>query len=450
MSLSLSRRAVLRGAGASVALPWLEAMAPRRSAYAAGPKRLIVMFSPSGSVRENWTPTGTETEFALSRILAPLDRHKKDLVVLDGVDNVAATHGPGDEHQKGMGTALTGIELLPGASKGGDPTRPPAGLAGGVSIDQEVVRRTRPNTRFPSLELGVQSGMAGTPWGYMAYRGPNQPLPPDSSPKSVFDRIFSDLLITGQDNSGALQLRRDRKTVLDAVLRNYKLLSPKLGTEDRRKVEAHLATVDELQQRLSAPGSDVPISAVRCIRPPAPAFDFRANDNFPKVSLAQMDLLTMAFTCDLTRVATLQWESSVGETRFSWLGSSRGHHDLSHDPDSAADSKEMLTKINAWFAEQIAVLIDKLKAVKDGDGTLFDNTLILWVNDLSRGNAHSHPDMPFLLAGSAGNAIRTGRFLKYAGTVSHNNLLVSVLNAMGVETRTFGNPAYCTGPLAGL
>ncbi len=452
MKFPLSRRTVLRGAGVSVALPWLQAMAPVRNAYAAGPKRLIVMFTPNGTIREAWAPTGTENAFTLSRILAPLERHKKDLVVIDGVDNVAAASakGPGDGHQTGMGCMLTGIELLPGTTKGGCSACPPAGLAGGPSVEQEVVRKTKPGTRFPSLELGVQAGAAGTAWGYMSYRGPNVPLPPDNSPKSVYDRIFSDLLIAGQDNTVATQLRRDRKTVLDAVLKNYKILSPKLGTEDRHKVEAHLSTVDELQQRLSAPGNDVPVSAEACVRPTVPAFDYKANDNFPKVGLAQMDLLTMAFACDLTRVASMQWENSVGGTRFSWLGASRGHHDLSHDPDSTADSKEMLTKINIWFSEQLAVLIDKLKAVKEGDGTLFDSTMILWVNELSRGNAHSHPDMPFLLAGSAGGAIRTGRFLKYTGTVSHNNLLVSVLNAYGVDTRTFGNPAYCTGPLAGL
>jgi len=160
--------------------------------------------------------------------------------------------------------------------------------------------------------------------------------------------------------------------------------------------------------------------------------------------------MVMAMACDLTRVGTLQWTHSVGGQLFSWLGATRGHHDMSHDPDSNVESKEMLTKINVWFAEQLAALIAAMKQVPEEGGTLFDNTVILWVNELSRGNAHSHPDMPFVLAGGAGGRIKTGRYLKYAGTVPHNNLLVSLLNAFGSDVRTFGNPAYCTGPLAGL
>jgi len=160
----------------------------------------------------------------------------------------------------------------------------------------------------------------------------------------------------------------------------------------------------------------------------------------------------MALACDLTRVGTIQWERSVGDVRFTWLGITRGHHAISHDPDTNTDSVELLTKINTWYAGQFAYVLDKLACIKEGTGTMLDNTLVFWCNELSRGNAHSHPDMPFVLAGRAGGALKTGRFLQFPKkpAVPHNNLLVSIMNAMGLPDQTCGNPAYCTGPITGM
>src|SRR5262249_7153380 len=187
----------------------------------------------------------------------------------------------------------------------------------------------------------------------------------------------------------------------------------------------------------------------RCARPVTPVVDYKNNDKFPDILKLQTDLVVMALQCDLTRVATLQLENSVGGTRFTWLGATRGHHDMSHDPDTAEDTKEILDQINEWLGVQFAYLLTQMKAVKEEDGTLLDNSLVLWVNELSRGNSHSNMDMPFLMAGHAGGALRTGRFLKFDSktAVPHNNLLVSILNLFGVPATTFGNPMWCTGPL---
>lgn len=447
----LSRRTLLRGAGVSLALPWLEAMTPLgRKAYAAPPKRFVVFFSPNGTITDAWASTGTETAFTLGRILKPVEAHQADLVVLDGVDNVAATKGPGDDHMRGMGCMLTGTELLPGTTMGGGGT--PSGLAGGISVDQEIVAQTKPMTKFPSIELGVLAGSQGTVWGYSNYRGPDTPLPPENNPKAVFTRIFNDVAIGG-DDSAALKAQADRKSVLDAIMENYRLVAPKLGTADRQKVDAHFTSISELEKRLAG-GGVATAAGTGCVRPAVPTLDGKGNDNFPAIGKAQMDLLVMALACDLTRVATLQWSNSVGGTRFSWLNPplARGHHDLSHDPDSNLDSKEQLIRINEWYAAQFAYLLAAMKQVKEENGTLLDNTLVLWCNELQRGNAHSHPDMPFLLAGRAGGRLRTGRFLQYpkAMNVPHNNLLVSILNAFDIPATTFGNKAYCTGPLANL
>jgi hypothetical protein len=177
-----------------------------------------------------------------------------------------------------------------------------------------------------------------------------------------------------------------------------------------------------------------------------------ANDSFPAVGSLQMDLLTMALACDITRVASLQWSRSVSQTRFSWLNITEGHHDLSHRPDDDAGAVDKLTRINTWYAQQLAGLISRLAATPDGaGGTLFDNTLILWCNELAKGNTHGRVGAPYVLAGSAGGALRTGRYLAYDGQgLPHNNLLVSILNAMGVPDTTFGRAEWCTGPLTGL
>lgn len=170
-----------------------------------------------------------------------------------------------------------------------------------------------------------------------------------------------------------------------------------------------------------------------------------SNDNFPAVGKLQMDLMAMALACDLTRVGTIQWENSVGNVQFTWLNITRGHHDMSHDGDDVTQTMENLTQINIWYAQQLAYLLGKLAAIPEGSGTMLDNTLVFCVNELSRGNVHSHNPMPYLFAGGTGGTLQMGRFLQFKGE-PHNNLLVSLMNLYGVEG-TFGDPNFCTGPL---
>jgi hypothetical protein len=442
----LSRRALLRGAGGdAVALPMLEIMTPVKRAMAqmTPPKRFIVWFTPNGTIKPAWTPTGSPgTNFTLSRILAPLEANKAHITVLDGIDNVVATKGLGDDHMKGMGSMLTGIELLPGTTQGG--CCEPAGLAGGISVDQEIANNIGTTTKFKSLELGVQTGGGGNVWAYTSYAAANQPLPPDQNPVNVFNRVFSSV---GANNAELQRIQAERRSVLDAVKRGYSSLTPKLGSFDKQKLDEHFTHIRDMEMRITAN----PTGGATCVKPAAPTIDYRANANFPMVGKLQMDMMVMAMACDLTRVGTIQWERSVGDVRFTWVDPAitRGHHDFSHDGDGTVDTVEMLTKINVWFSEQFNYLINALKVPDPLGGTLLDNTLIIWVNELSRGNAHSHPDMPFVLAGHAGG-LPGGQFHKFSGSVSHNNLLVSCLNLMGINATTFGNPTYCTGRLTGV
>lgn len=439
--MKISRRTVLRGTGVAIALPWLEAMGEKTSmAQAAGPpKRAIFMFSPNGYIEERWVPTGTETSFtfAADGTLKALEPHIKDIVILDGVSNLAAAPGtgPGDGHQRGMGSMLTGTQLLKGPNKG-------AGLASGISVDQEIVNKLMPPTKLPSLELGVQSRQSGTVWGYSSYKGSNLPLPPENSPAKVFSRLFADFTGGGGASTPdpkALQAALDRKSVLDGAMRNFSTLNAKLGAEDRAKLENHLNTIRELEKRVSTTGSGM--TSAMCTKPAEPT----DGGDYVAIGKQQMDLLAMAIACDRTRVATLQWSNSFGDAR-PLPAITTGHHTLSHD----SNKKVELAQIDAWYAEQFAYLISKLKAIPEGSGTALDNTVLLWSNENSKGWLHDHVNMPFVLAGRAGGALRTGRLLKYTGSVPHNNLLVSILNMMDVPATTFGNPMNCTGPLTGL
>ena len=450
ISRRISRRTLLRGAGGiAIGLPFLEIMSRSERAKADPttiPQRFVVFFTPNGNIRENWKPTGTETDFQLSTILQPLQPFKDKLIVLDGVDNEAAKHGPGDDHMRGMGTMLTGTELLSGTTQGG--CCEPAGLAGGISVDQKIAQKIGTSTKFRSVEFGVQAKSSGTVWGYTAYSDGNQPLPPENNPQNVFNRVFAQV---GTDQSALAKLAAERKSVLDAVAASYSSLSPKLGATDKQKVDLHLSQIRDLETRLTAP-TDVGAS---CMKPTSPSISFNDNDKFPDVGKLQMDLLVMALACDLTRVASIQWENSVGGTRFSWLGMDRGHHDMSHDGDDNTDTVSKLTQINVWYSQQLLYLMTAMSKIPEGTGTMLDHTLIFWVNELSRGNVHSHPDMPFVLAGGTDAApapLKMGRYLSYPNspTVQHNNLLVSLLNVYGIADKTFGNPAYCTGPLAKL
>ncbi|SEK78756.1 Protein of unknown function [Stigmatella aurantiaca] len=438
----LSRRTLLRGlSGVAIALPFLEAMEAHAAAPAT-PKRFVFVFSANGTIPPAWTPSGSETSFQLGRILAPLEPHKSKLLLLDNLDMESAHHGPGDGHQKGMGHLLTGTELQNGdIFTGGDSEK--VGWGGGISIDQEIAKRVGQNDRFPSLLFGVQTGGANI-WSRMSYSGPGSPMPAEDNPRNAFNRIFANF---NADPAGLAELRYRRHSVLDSTQEDFKKLRAQLGSTDLQKVDAHLTAIREIERRLDLEDHAVGAS---CVKPAQPAtLDHTKNENFPAVGKLQMDLLVMALTCNLTKVATLQWSRSVSQVAFPWVGVTDRHHDLSHFGDSDAAVQEKITKINVWYAQQFAYLLTQMSKVQEGDRTLLDNTAVLWGNELGKGNSHSRRDVPFVMAGSCGGYFRTGRYLKYTNGW-HNELYVSLLNAMGVQTNTFGNPAYCKGALPNL
>ncbi len=454
---ALDRRSFLKGAaGLSVATPLLFSGTGR--AQGAHPKRLVIFFTPNGTRQEDFWPyfdwnifdgPKSETDWPLTPILNPLADHKSDLIILDGVRQRSTSLGPGDGHQKGMGHLLTGMPLQEGTLFEGGGDSGTAGWAGGISIDQHIANAIGENTKFPSLEFGVRT-LGATVWSRMCYAGAGQPIPPDNDPNTAFNRIFGEL---DGDPAEVARLRHRRQSVLDFVIDEFNTLNPSLGADDRIKLDQHLTAVREIEQRLESESQP----AAGCMTPDfgaAMGLDPLAVDNFPLVGQLQMDLLAMSLACDLTRVASIQWTKSVGDVPMTWLGINEGHHALSHEGDSNTTAQNKLRDINIWYAQQLNYLIEKLKSIPEGNGTVFDNTLIVWCNELGKGNSHTRNKIPFVLAGSAGGALTTGRYLDFDNLINpgapHNNLWVSVMNAMGVEGNTFGHPLHCDGALEGL
>lgn len=439
----LGRRRFLRGAGgALLALPLLPSLRAHGAAETF-PKRLVTMYTPNGFIHDAWWPTaGNETDFVLNTIHQPLADFRDRLTLLKNVDLKVAGGGPGGPHQRGIGCLFTGQQLLEGDFVDGCGSR--AGWANGISVDQAVANHVGKDSAFKSLELGVRA-TENDVQGRISYAGPGQPLPPMVQPLDVYNRLFKDLVVAppdGQVDPLALQ----RKSVLDAVSDQFAHLSQRVSAQDRARLEAHAELVRDLERRIAS----VPVV---CDKPDAPpTLDPTSEVDMPTIAEIEIDLLALAFTCDLTRVASFEISTGLNRIRYPWVDSLGEGHPLSHMPPTDVDSHDQLVRRMSWHAGLIARLADKLSQVHEGDGTALDNLLLVWSSEVSEGNTHSHVNLPFLLLGG-GWHFQTGRYLDCkgaSGNASHSDLLVSILNAMGVETNTFGMPEFATGPLAVL
>ncbi len=429
------RRQFLQQLGLSTAaLPFLGGL-PAFAARPAAPKqRVVFMFSPNGTIPNQFWPDEAGADFQLKRILEPLTPFKDRTLIIKGLCN--KVRGDGDGHMRGMSCLLTGIELFPGNIQGGSDT--PAGWASGPSIDQELKQflQSRPETRtrFGSLEFGVGVSNRADPWTRWNYAGPNQPVAALSDPYEVFEKLY-----------GQVKDRENLGSVLDDLREDLQRVSACLGREDQALLEKHVTYVRELEQELQEADRQK-------LDHPAPQLEAGAstdNDDMPRVSKMQTDLLVSAFANDLIRLASLQYSNSVGQTRYRWLGIEEGHHSLSHDPDLNEPSQEKLIQINVWLCEQLAHLAQRLAETPEpgGDGSMLDHTTLLWTNELGKGNSHTLDNIPFVLVGG-GLGFKSGQSLQLELT-PHNRLWLSLAHAFGHEITTFGNPRLCTdGPLA--
>ncbi len=435
MSNARSRREFLRDMGLGAAMiPFVNNLPSLIvPPYTQRKQRLVIIFSPDGVIPENFWPDTEGADFAFKRSLAPLEAFKNRTLVLKGVSD--RVRGDGDNHMRGIGCLLTGTELFPGNVQGGSDT--PAGWSSGISIDQEIANylqsKAATRTRFGSLEFGVMVPERADTWTRMCYSGPNKPVAPIDDPYQMFNKLY-----------GQLKDQESLKSVLDDLKDDLNRVRAQVGTQDRQILDEHTTLVRQMEQEiLSARTSNVG-HAVPVIEPGVR----KQNDNIPKISKLQIDLMVSSFLADTTRVATLQYTNSVGQARFTWLGINEGQHDLSHEPDTNAEAVEKLTKINEWYCSQVAYLAKRLAETKepDGSGSLLDNTIILWTNELGKGNSHTLEDIPFVLVGN-GLDFKMGRSLKY-NHVPHNRLLMALAHGFGHRIDKFGDPNFCgTGVL---
>ncbi len=399
-------------------------------------QRLIVMFSPNGVVPSTFWPEAAGPLESFRASLEPLTPYRDRVLTLHGVcDKV---RGDGDNHMRGIGCLLTGVELFPGNIQGGSHT--PAGWSSGISLDQELKQflqsREETRTRFGSLELGVVVPERADTWTRMSYAGPNKPLTPIDDPYQFFAKLY-----------GQMQDRDSLRSVLDELQEDLQKVEAVVSGEDRQLLAEHAAFVREMELELRA-NSTTPVGH------PVPQLEPGVkdeNDNMPRISQMQIDLLVHSLAADYARVATFQFTNSVGQAKMRWLGIEEGHHELSHNPDSDEKSQDKLTRINRWYCEQLAYLTRKLAETPEpgGSGSLLDNTLIVWTNELGKGNSHTLDNIPFVLVGG-GLDFQMGRALQFP-KVPHNRLLLALAHGMGHHLERFGNPDFCGGgPLTGL
>lgn len=435
-------------------IPLLDAQA----AVAHPPKRVVFFFTSNGTIHESWLPKMVGGKLALSPILAPLEKLKSKLLVVDGLSHkVILEKSNRTGHSAGMNTALTGRN-----NKIVDPSHPLQSMATGISLDQYLAGKIGGNTKLSSIECGVQVEPYTKAFAALSYKGKLQPVLPENSPYRVFDRLFRDVASPGAPDSAADgESLADRQRVLEAVSTDLEALRGRLPQSDRIKMEAHIAAIRDIGHSLTTGAGTA--SGSTCSKPDlGPKIDVWKNSNVPAVAKTQMDLMAMALACDLTRVGMIQFGNAGASHRFTWLGKeflgdpqladidmAKGFHALAHreaDPGSRAK----LVKINVWYAQQFAYLLEKLASIPEGAGSVLDNTAVVWFNELGAGGNHSHEKTPWVIGGNAGGFLKTGQLVSFPGE-PHNRLLLTLCHAMGVATDTFGDPDYCkAGGLTGV
>ncbi len=434
-----NRRRFLRDLGLSTAtLPFLAGLPGLQGKGKANTakQRLIIMFSPNGTLPKQFWPDQANENPRLKPIMKPLEPFKDRILALKGVHN--RIRGDGDNHMRGISCLLTAKELHPGNIQGGSHT--PAGWASGISIDQEIRNHLQSHentrTRFGSLEFGVAVPNRADPWTRMCYAGSDKPVAPIDDPYQMLQKMY-----------GHLKDKESLVSILDEVSDDLKRVANKLGKEDRSLLEEHLALVREVERDLQR------VDEKTDHLHPEPELDpdvELVNDNTPQISRMQIDLLVNGLANDMMRVASLQFMRSVGQARMRWLGIEEGHHTLSHKPDQDAESQGKLLKINTWFAGELSYLCKRLRETPEpgGEGNMLDHTTILWFNELGKGNSHTLDNIPFTLIGG-GLGFKMGRAL-HLPNVPHNRLMLSLAHGFGHHLKTFGNTRFSQGGLLDL
>jgi hypothetical protein len=433
----LSRRTLLRGFGAAIALPALDAMSPAFAAGAArlgakSPIRMTVAYVPNGIVMKDWTPAAEGADFEFTRILKPLEAYRDRLLVLSNLAQINGRplgDGPGD-HARAASTFLTGAH--PRKTAGAD-------ISVGVSVDQVAAQGLGNQTRFASLELGCEDGrqVGNCDSGYscaysnsLSWRTPNAPNPPEINPRAVFERLFG--TNTADDAASRAKRARYDKSILDFVLEYAHRLQGDLGATDRRKLDEYLTAVRDIERRISDSEKNNTDVVPTIDKPAGVPVDYSDHAHL------MFDLQTIALQADLTRIITFMMGREGSNRTYREIGVPDAHHPITHhrnDPEMV----EKVTKINCYHVEQFAYFLGKLKSIPEGDGTLLDHTIVLYGSGLSDGNRHTHHQLPVLVAGGSIAGFKSGRHVRYAPETPMNNLFLTILDRMGVPAHALGD-----------
>jgi hypothetical protein len=438
MSRRIDRRTVLKGFGAAVALPWLDAMVPLASAAPASklPLRAAFLYVPNGVHMPDWTPKAEGTLTDLPNTLEPLKPFVSDLNVFSGLtlDKARANgDGPGD-HARAQASFLTGRQAR--KTNGAD-------IRVGQSADQWIANHLGDQTKFSSLEIGVEGGRqagncdSGYSCAYQSnfsWRDDNTPNAKEIDPKLVFDRLFGN---GSPQEKAETRDKRDRynKSILDFVNEEAKALENNLGAADKRKMDEYLTAVRELEQRIER-AREIKNSATT-FKPTGPAPTGIPKDVGEHMRL-MADLLVLAFQADLTRVITLPLANDGSNRPYPMLGVPEGHHEISHHQNDKK-KQEKIQKINRFHIEQLAYMLNKLKSVKEGEKSLLDQVMVVYGSGIGDGNRHNHDELPVLLAGHGGGKVKCGRHLRFPKDTPLMNLYLAMFDRLGCPARTFGD-----------
>jgi hypothetical protein len=442
----IPRRTFLKGLGTTVALPLLESMVPSAKLFAAeaapkvSPRRMAFVFIPNGANMGEWTPKTLGPNYDLPLILEPLKSVKDDVMVLSGLaHDKARPNGDGaGDHARSSATFLTGAQARKTAG---------ADIKVGISVDQVAAQRIGKETRLPSLELGCdRARLAGNcDSGYscaysfnISWKSESTPMPAEVDPRQVFDRLFSNG-VSGEFEENRAKRDLYHKSILDFVLEDANRLKSNLGYTDRRKLDEYLTAVRELEQRIER----------------AQKFASALPDKTKPTGIPQdyeqhirllYDVLALAFQTDSTRVSSFIMAHDGSNRPYRFIGVPEGHHDLSHHGGDAA-KKEKIAKINQFHMRQFAYFLERLKSIKEGEGTLLDNCMIVYGSGIGDGNAHNHDKLPVLLAGRGAGTLTSGRHVRFERETPMANLYLSMLDWIGAPTERLGDS---TGLLKGL
>ncbi len=434
----IGRRTFLRGIGTAVALPLLEGMLPltalAQSVKKGRPNRMAFIFVPNGMHIPAWTPTTEGTGFALPSIMQPLHNVKDSLTVLTGLTqhNAEALGDGGGDHARSGAAWLTGCH--PKKTDGAD-------FRNSISVDQLAAQHVGHMTRFSSLEIGCEQGAQGgnCDSGYscayvsnVSWRADTQPVAKEVDPRLVFERLFGN-----GDPTETLESRqrreRYRTSILDNVLEDAKQLRSKLGTHDQVKLDEYFTGVREIELRIATTEkTNITQKFVSSDRPTGIPQDYAEHIRL------LCDMLVLAFQSDATRISTFMFANDGSNRSYKQIGVPEGHHDMSHHGGDAA-KQEKIRQINLFHVTQLAYLLEKMQSIKELDGSLLDNSMIVYGAGISDGDRHNHNNLPILLAGKGAGTIKSGRHLRFADGTPMTNLFLSMLDRMGVPAEHIGD-----------